>query len=69
MNKDIIQGKWREIKGKLSQKWNKLTEDEVAQMKGSEEELLGKLQKAYGYERDQAKKEVDRFVDENGWND
>ena len=69
MNTDIIQGKWREIKGQVCKKWGKITEDDVAKMKGSKEELAGKLQQAYGYEKDKAEKEIDSFVKENRWDD
>jgi uncharacterized protein YjbJ (UPF0337 family) len=69
MNDDIIKGKWHEVKGKIKQQWGKLTDDDVATMKGSYEELEGRLQKSYGYSKDQVKKQIDEFVDENGWND
>lgn len=67
MDKDIIKGKWHEVKGKLKQKWGKLTDDDLTQMKGSYEELSGAIQKRYGYQKDQAKKEIDAFVKENRW--
>ena len=67
MNKDIIQGNWKEVKGKVKQQWGKLTDDDIAKMKGSYEELSGALQKSYGYQKDQAKKEIDKFIDDNRW--
>jgi uncharacterized protein YjbJ (UPF0337 family) len=67
MNKDIIQGNWTEAKGKLRKQWGKLTDDDVSKMKGSYEELEGKLQASYGFQRDQAKKEIDSFIKENNW--
>lgn len=69
MNKDIIKGKWQEVKGKLRQQWGKLTDNEISQMKGTYEELEGILQKKYGYKKDQAKKEIEDFVDVNDWKD
>jgi len=69
MNEDIFKGKWKEIKGKVKQKWGKLTDDDVTQMQGSYEELAGKLQKTYGYQKDQAKKEIDNFIKENKWDE
>ena len=69
MNKDIIKGNWKEVKGKIRQQWGKLTDDDVAQMQGSYEELAGKIQSTYGYQKDQAKKEIDNFVKENKWED
>ncbi|MBA3662123.1 MAG: CsbD family protein [Gammaproteobacteria bacterium] len=67
MNKDIISGYWHEVKGKLKQQWAKLTDDDITAMKGSYEELSGYLQKNYGYEKDQAKKEIDSFTKKHGW--
>lgn len=69
MNKDIVKGKWHEIKGKLKQKWGKLTDDQIGQMEGSYEELEGVLQKQYGYQKDQAKKEIDTFLKDNHWHE
>lgn len=65
MNKDIIQGKWQEVKGKVRQQWADFTDDDVAHMKGSYEELAGKIQKKYGYEKDRAEKEIDAFIAKN----
>jgi uncharacterized protein YjbJ (UPF0337 family) len=67
MNKDIIQGNWKEVKGKLKQQWGKLTDDDITQLKGTSQELEGILQKRYGYQKDQAKKEIDDFIDRNNW--
>lgn len=69
MNKDIIQGHWTEAKGKIRQQWGKLTDDDVSKMKGTYEELTGKLQSSYGYQKDQAKKEVDAFIEKHNWKD
>jgi uncharacterized protein YjbJ (UPF0337 family) len=69
MNKDIIKGKWHEIKGKVKQQWGDLTDDEVTKIDGSYEEFEGILQKKYGYQKDQAQKEIQAFLDRNNWND
>lgn len=68
MNKDIIEGKWTEVKGKLKQQWGKLTDDEITQINGSFEELQGILQKKYGYDKEEMKKEIDNFINKNKWN-
>jgi uncharacterized protein YjbJ (UPF0337 family) len=65
MNKDTLKGSWKEISGKVKQKWGKLTDDDITQVNGSYEELEGRLQKAYGYQKDQAKKEIDAFMKDN----
>lgn len=65
MNKDIVKGNWKEIKGKVKQQWGKLTDDQITQMNGTYEELEGALQKNYGYQKEQAKKEIETFLDKH----
>ena len=67
MNKDIIKGKWHEIKGSVKQQWGKLTDDDITKIEGSYEELTGALQKSYGYKKEQAEKEIKDFLDRNDW--
>ena len=61
MNEDIIQGKWTQIKGALKAKFGKLTDDDLARLEGNTEYLVGKSQERYGYQRDQALREVHEF--------
>lgn len=60
-NKDTLQGKWKEIKGKVKQTWGKLTDDDLAQIDGRREQLVGKLQQRYGYAKERADEEIRRF--------
>jgi uncharacterized protein YjbJ (UPF0337 family) len=69
MNEDIVKGKWHEIKGKVKQQWGKLTDDDIAKLKGSYEELSGVIQKNYGYQKDKAQSEIDAFLKKNKWKD
>lgn len=69
MNKDIIKGHWKEIKGKVKQKWGQFTDDEVTEMEGNFEDLSGKLQKKYGYGKERVEKEINDFVRENKWDE
>jgi len=65
MNKDIIQGKWVELKGSVKKQWGKLTDDELARLKGTQEELSGLLQQKYGYIKEKAEKDVCDFFEKN----
>lgn len=56
--RNILEGKWNELKGKGLQKWGKLTDDDWDQIKGNRDELLGRLQKTYGYAQADAEKQV-----------
>lgn len=61
MNKDIFEGKWDELKGKVKQQWGWLTDNDLKQIEGSHQELFGKLQQHYGYSRDEAERAVKKF--------
>ncbi|NOT45593.1 MAG: CsbD family protein [Acidobacteria bacterium] len=61
MNTDIIQGKWRQMKGEAKVQWGKLTDDDLDVVEGSAEKLVGKLQERYGYDRQRAEEEVNTF--------
>jgi uncharacterized protein YjbJ (UPF0337 family) len=63
MNKDVMQGKWREMKGKVKEQWGKLTDDDLDKIEGTSDQLLGLLQQRYGYAREKAEEEYKRFID------
>lgn len=58
MNKDIIEGQWTTLKGEVRERWGKLTDDDLDQIAGKRDQLLGTLQKRYGYARDEAEREL-----------
>lgn len=62
--KDTLEGNWKELKGKIKEKWGRLTDDDLKTIDGKREQLVGKLQKAYGYAKDKALEELDRFEKE-----
>ena len=68
MNKDIAQGNFTQLKGKIKQKWGQLTDDEIDEMEGNAEILAGKLQKRYGLAQDDAERQAKEFRKENNWN-
>jgi uncharacterized protein YjbJ (UPF0337 family) len=61
MNRDTFKGQWMQLKGQLRRQWGKLTDDEVDQIQGNAEILFGKLQERYGYSREEAERELDRW--------
>ncbi len=65
VNSDIIEGHWKELKGKVQQEWGKFTNDDVLKMKGTFNELEGMLQQKYGYEKAEAEKQIQAFVEKH----
>jgi uncharacterized protein YjbJ (UPF0337 family) len=63
MNEDLFKGKWNQLKGKVKAKWGKLTDDDLRQIEGNQEKLIGKIQERYGKEKEEAKKEFNQWVD------
>jgi uncharacterized protein YjbJ (UPF0337 family) len=61
-----LQGSWNQVRGKLREKWGQLTDDDLTSIGGKRDELLGKLQARYGYSKDRARQEVDRWLDDIG---
>lgn len=62
MNEDIFQGKWKQLRGQVQQKWGELTDDDLNRIKGTQTEFEGLLQERYGYTKERAKQEVDNFL-------
>jgi len=63
MNKDILKGKWLEIRGTIKEKWGELSDNDLGEIEGKGEKLLGLLQKKYGYIRDKAELEYKDSVE------
>jgi uncharacterized protein YjbJ (UPF0337 family) len=61
VNWDIIEGNWKQAKGKIKEKWGKLTDDDLDVIAGRRDQLIGLLQKRYGYTKDEAEKDLDSF--------
>ncbi len=66
MNRDTLEGQWTQLKGTIREQWGKLTDDDVDQMQGNAEQLIGKLQERYGRTREQAEQDVDRWLASQG---
>ena len=67
MNRDTLKGQWLQVKGKAKQQWGKLTDDDLTQIEGNADLMIGKLQERYGYSREQAERELDSQM--TAWGD
>jgi len=64
MTDDILEGQWKQLRGRIKEAWGVLTDDELDQIDGKRDRLIGKLQEKYGYSRVEADEEVDRFLND-----
>ncbi|MGB6102871.1 MAG: CsbD family protein [Pusillimonas sp.] len=65
MNKDTLEGQWKQLAGKAKVAWGDLTDDDLAKVEGNAERLTGLVQEKYGKTREEAEREVKRFFDDN----
>ena len=62
MNWDRIEGNWKQLSGKVQEKWGKLTNNHVDVMAGKRDQLAGKIQEVYGVGKDEANRQIDEFA-------
>lgn len=62
MNWDQVEGNWKQFKGKVKERWGKLTDDDITSIEGKRDQLVGRLQQQYGYGKEQAEQELDEFT-------
>lgn len=63
--KDILQGKWHELKGKVRARWAEITDDDLEHLSGTTEELAGILQQRYGYAKAKYEAEINEWIREH----
>jgi uncharacterized protein YjbJ (UPF0337 family) len=61
MNSDQLEGKWKQLKGSVKEKWGKLTDDDLDIIAGKHDQLLGKIQERYGVTREEAAKQLQEW--------
>lgn len=61
MNRDIFEGNWKQLKGKVKEQWGKLTDDDLDMIAGKRDQLLGRIQERYGIARDVAEQRLKEF--------
>ena len=66
MNTDVLKGQWKQLRGRIKKHWGLLTDDDIAQIHGHREILLGKIQELYGRSRDEAERELDEWAEASG---
>jgi uncharacterized protein YjbJ (UPF0337 family) len=64
MNKDILEGKWKQMRGQVKGWWGKLTDDDLDRAAGKADQLVGLIQEKYGYTHERAQEEFDRRLKE-----
>lgn len=64
MNKDFLQNTWKQFRGQVKQRWGQLTDADLDMIAGHRDKLISKIQERYGYTRERAEREADKFITE-----
>lgn len=56
-----FKGSWSQTKGAVKEQWGKLTDDDLLEIEGRRDQLIGKIQARYGISREAAEAQV------SGW--
>ena len=67
MDWNRVEGNWKQVKGKIKEKWGNLTDDDLTAINGKRDQLEGKIQERYGIAKDQVKKDVDNWYETQTW--
>ncbi len=65
MDWNRVEGNWKQFTGKVKEQWGQLTDDDLKVINGRREQLEGKLQERYGYDKDKIRKNVDEGLSKN----
>ncbi len=61
-NRDVLQGKWKQIRGKVREHWAQIADHDLDKIAGKREQLVGLVQEKYGYTKERAEQDVDFFL-------
>lgn len=63
LNKDILAGRWEQVKSKIKQRWGRLSDEQLDQIHGYHDELTRLVRERYGYTKEKACQEVDELIE------
>jgi uncharacterized protein YjbJ (UPF0337 family) len=66
MNKEILEGNWKQLKGKVKETWGGLTDDDLDVIAGKRDQLAGRLQERYGMAKEAAEAQIEEFTKRHG---
>lgn len=58
MDRNRLEGNWKQLKGSVREKWGELTDDDLDVVEGNWDQLVGRIQERYGVARDEAERQL-----------
>ena len=61
---DQLEGQWKQLRGRVRETWGRLTDDDLEEIAGKRDRLVGKLQERYGIAKEEASRQIDEWEHE-----
>jgi uncharacterized protein YjbJ (UPF0337 family) len=65
MNRDRLEGKWKQLSGSVREQWGRLTDDRLSVVAGRHDQLAGRYQEEYGITQEESKRQLREFLRRN----
>lgn len=65
MNRDRLEGKWKQFSGRVRERWGKLTDDQLSVVAGKHDQVAGRYQERYGITKDEGARVLREFLRRN----
>lgn len=65
MNRDRLEGKWKQLSGSVREQWGRLTDDRLSVIAGKHDQLAGRYQEQYGITKEEGKRQLKDFLRRN----
>jgi uncharacterized protein YjbJ (UPF0337 family) len=65
MNNDILSGDWKTLSEEVKKQWSKLSDEELSDIGGYKDKLLTAIEEKYGYAKNKAEEELEKFMKKN----
>jgi len=65
MNRSVSKAKWKQVRGKVKERWGRLTDNEITVMNGEIDQLVGKIQERYGLAREEVENDVRQWYEKH----
>jgi len=62
MASNVLEGTWNEIRGEVKDRWGEITDQDLDQIAGNRDKLVGTLQQKYGFTKQRAEQEVAAYT-------
>jgi uncharacterized protein YjbJ (UPF0337 family) len=65
VNRDRLEGKWKQVSGSVREQWGRLTDDRLSVVAGKHNQVAGRIQERYGIYKEESERQLREFLNRN----